>query len=166
MTLRGRDVIETYSFIGFSEPFSSWSHLIAAVAFLYMGYPLIKKGLGNRLRVFSLSIFTFSLVFLFSMSGVFHLLEGNTLGWEVLMRLDHAAIWVLIAGSLHSSSHYIIPRLLALGFFTFNMDRSHNWVSAKNCFFCRYSPLGKCYNVSWFRLDGCAQCLESHTPLW
>ncbi|MCB0391633.1 MAG: hemolysin III family protein [Bdellovibrionales bacterium] len=99
----------TFEFIGFSEPFSSWSHLLAAVGFLYLGIPLLKKGQGNGLRVFSLAVFTFSLVFLFSMSGVFHLLERNTTGWEVLQRLDHAAIWVLIAGSF-TPVHIILFR--------------------------------------------------------
>ncbi|MCB0355620.1 MAG: hemolysin III family protein [Bdellovibrionales bacterium] len=100
---------EVYSFIGFSEPLSSWSHLLAAFMFLLLGIPLIKKGRGNTLRVISLVIFTFSLVFLFSMSGVFHILSKNTLGWNVLIRLDHAAIWVLIAGSF-TPVHIILFR--------------------------------------------------------
>ena len=50
---------QTFAFIGFSEPFSSWSHLLAAVVFLYLGYPLLKKGQGNALRVFSLGVFYF-----------------------------------------------------------------------------------------------------------
>lgn len=100
---------ETLPFLGFYEPLSSWTHLLAALAFFCMGFPLIKKGRGNTLRVGSLVIFTFSLVFLFSMSGVFHLLDSHSLGGRVFMRLDHAAIWVLIAGTF-TPVHIILFR--------------------------------------------------------
>lgn len=84
---------------GFSEPFSSISHLLAAVAAFFLSFWLYSKGSGNRTRFFSLFIFSFSLVFLFSMSGVYHLLEPGHRPRAVLQRLDHAAIWVLIAGT-------------------------------------------------------------------
>lgn len=84
---------------GFSEPVSSLSHLMAALAAFIGIYFLYKRGSGNRTRFFSLSVFSFSLIFLFSMSGVYHLLEPGGLPREVFRRLDHAAIWVLIAGT-------------------------------------------------------------------
>lgn len=85
--------------LGFSDPISSWSHLLTAVLALLGGYLLIAKGRGNGWRVFSLSVYTFSLVFLFSMSGVFHLLPRESISRAVLQRLDHAGIWLLIAGT-------------------------------------------------------------------
>lgn len=84
---------------GFSEPVSSWTHLLAAgIAFLGTFF-LMYKGRGNWLRLFALFVFSASLVFLFSMSGVFHLLEPGYLPRVVFQRLDHAAIWTLIAGT-------------------------------------------------------------------
>ncbi|MCB0370046.1 MAG: hemolysin III family protein [Bdellovibrionales bacterium] len=84
---------------GFSDPISSWSHLLSSMAAFIGGYFLISKGRGNSWRVFSLSVYTFSLVFLFSMSGVFHLLPKESISRAVLQRLDHAGIWLLIAGT-------------------------------------------------------------------
>lgn len=94
---------------GFCEPFSSWSHLLAAAASL-LGYAfLYRRGRGNALRVVSLIVFTFSLVFLFSMSGVYHLLETGSASWIVFERLDHAAIWVLVVGTF-TPIHIILFR--------------------------------------------------------
>jgi channel protein (hemolysin III family) len=86
-------------FLGFSDPFSSWSHLFAAALALVGAGALLDRGRGNAARLFSLSVFSFSLVFLFSMSGVFHLLTRDSISRGVLQRLDHAGIWVLIAGT-------------------------------------------------------------------
>ena len=47
----------------------------------------------------SLAVFAFSCVLLLSLSGVYHLLTPETAARGVLLRLDHAAIFVLIAGS-------------------------------------------------------------------
>ena len=84
---------------GFSDPFSSLSHLIAAFVFLVFGIKLIYLAAGHRAWVFAVSIYVFSVVFLLSMSGVFHLLEHESLGRAVLQRLDHAGIFGLIAGT-------------------------------------------------------------------
>jgi len=90
---------EIFSIPGFSEPFSSMSHLFAAVIMFVMGIVLIWKGKGSQNRIITYSIFTFCGVFLLSMSGVFHLLEPNSTGRHVLQRLDHAGIFLLIAGT-------------------------------------------------------------------
>lgn len=84
---------------GFSEPFSSLSHLFAAFCFFLGGIFLIFKSHRNTLRTWTLIIYTFSLVFLFSMSGVYHLLEPAGTARYVLRHLDHAGIWILITGT-------------------------------------------------------------------
>ena len=84
---------------GFSDPFSSLSHLIAAFVFLVFGIKLIYLAAGHRAWVVAVSVYVFSVVFLLSMSGVFHLLEHESLGRAVLQRLDHAGIFGLIAGT-------------------------------------------------------------------
>lgn len=96
-------------FAGFSDPVSSWTHLLAALAALIGGVALVHKGRGNGARITSLVVFSFSLVFLFSMSGVFHLLERGGVARGVLQRLDHAGIWVLIAGTF-TPIHVILFR--------------------------------------------------------
>jgi channel protein (hemolysin III family) len=84
---------------GFSDPISSLSHLVGAVAFLILGGFLIARGGNDWRRVASLAVFAFSCVLLLSVSGVYHLLTPETAARSVLMRVDHAAIFVLIAGS-------------------------------------------------------------------
>jgi channel protein (hemolysin III family) len=94
---------------GFSEPFSCWSHLLAAVASLVGTFFLLKRGRGNFWRQSSLLVFSCSLIFLFSMSGVYHLLEPGGSPRMVLQRLDHAAIWILVAGTF-TPIHVILFR--------------------------------------------------------
>lgn len=94
---------------GFSEPFSSLSHLLTAGVALLGYYFLYQKGRSNSSRIFALSLYTFSLLFLFSMSGVYHLLDSAYLPHHVFQRLDHAAIWVLIAGTF-TPMHMILFR--------------------------------------------------------
>jgi len=84
---------------GFSDPVSSMTHLAGAATFSVLGAFLIARGRGDPWRVASLAVFVFSCVLLLSLSGVYHLLTPGTAARGVLLRLDHAAIFVLIAGS-------------------------------------------------------------------
>ena len=84
---------------GFSDPFSSISHLVGVLVALYFSVNLIHHTGGRRSSVISVVVFLFSVVFLLSMSGVFHLLEHESFGRTVLQRLDHAGIFALIAGT-------------------------------------------------------------------
>jgi len=94
---------------GFSDPVSSLTHLGGAVVFAILGGFLIARGRGDAWRIFSLVVFTVSCVLLLSLSGVYHLLTPATAGRSVLLRLDHAAIFVLIAGSF-TPVHVILLR--------------------------------------------------------
>jgi channel protein (hemolysin III family) len=84
---------------GFSDPVSSLTHLGGAVVFAILSLVLLHRGRGNAGRMLSLGVFAFSCVLLLSLSGTYHLLSPGTAGREVLKRLDHAAIFGLIAGS-------------------------------------------------------------------
>jgi len=94
---------------GFADPFSSLSHLLGAVLFAGLTVPLVRRGAGNAGRVASLLVFCFGAVFLLSISGVYHLLDPNGTARLVLRRLDHAAIFVLIASSF-TPVHVILFR--------------------------------------------------------
>jgi channel protein (hemolysin III family) len=93
---------------GFSDPVSSLTHLAGAVVFAILSAFLIARGREAR-QVISLVMFAFSCVLLLSLSGVYHLLSPGTAGRSVLLRLDHAAIFVLIAGSF-TPVHVILLR--------------------------------------------------------
>jgi channel protein (hemolysin III family) len=91
--------VDTISFLGFSEPISSIVHLLSALFFLVAGTTMIYKSNLHRLPLAGMVIYIFCAVFLFSMSGVYHLLEKETTANYVLRILDHAGIYLMIAGS-------------------------------------------------------------------
>lgn len=94
---------------GFSDPVSSVTHLAGAAVFAVLAVALLRRGRGARGRLAALSVFAFSCVLLLSLSGVYHLLSPDTPGRDVLKRLDHAAIFLLIAGSF-TPVHIILFR--------------------------------------------------------
>jgi channel protein (hemolysin III family) len=91
--------IPTFPIPGFSDPVSSLTHLLGAFAFACLTPLLLFKGRGDPGRVASLGVFAFATVSLFSLSGTYHLLSPGTAGRAVLQRLDHGAIFVMIAGT-------------------------------------------------------------------
>lgn len=110
--------VELVAIPGFADPFSSLSHLVGAVIFLALSLSLLKRGaaaakndsfIEGKRRVLSLCIFAFAAVLLLCMSGVFHLLPSGTPARAVLRRLDHAAIFILIAGT-YTPIHTILFR--------------------------------------------------------
>jgi channel protein (hemolysin III family) len=92
-------VADLYHLPGFSEPFSVITHLLGAVVFLILGVRLLRRGRGNCSRVVFLGIYAVFCVLLLSMSGVYHMMVRGGGAHRVLERLDHGAIFVLIAGT-------------------------------------------------------------------
>lgn len=97
---------------GFSEPVSSMTHLFGTVPFTVAAGFLLwhtarRKPCGYNLVWVSLLIVCS--LFMLSMSGVFHLLEPGGTARAVLQRLDHAAIFAMIAGTF-TVAHAILFR--------------------------------------------------------
>lgn len=84
---------------GFYDPLSAISHLCGSALFLVLGGLLLRRGRGDPLRLTFLSVYAFACVFLFSMSGVYHMMTGGGTARAIMARLDHAAIFVLIAAT-------------------------------------------------------------------
>jgi len=127
---------------GLSDPFSAVTHLVAAVVCVVLGVVLLHRGRGNAGRMLSLGVFAFSCVLLLALSGAYHVLAPGTGGREVLKRLDHAAIFGLIAGSF-TPVHAILFRgawrwgmlvaiwgaaIAGLTIKTLNFDTTPEWV--------------------------------------
>jgi channel protein (hemolysin III family) len=94
------DAITIYPIPGFSEPVSCFTHLLGASVFLVLGIVLVRRDHGHWGRVAALGTFAFGSVFLLSTSGIYHLLAPHGAPRAVLQRLDHAAIFFVIAGTL------------------------------------------------------------------
>ena len=78
---------------------ASLTHLFGALAFALLGVGLIRRGQGDRLRVAALVIYVSGVVFALSLSGIMHFVDRDSLARGVLIRLDHAAIFFLIAAT-------------------------------------------------------------------
>ena len=86
------------SILGFADPISSWLHLLGAVFFAVLGALLVSRARGNSQLQAFLVVYSICLVFVLSASGVYHLLPRGG-GRSVMLRLDHAAIFALMAGT-------------------------------------------------------------------
>ncbi len=100
---------QVISISGFADPFSSLSHLLGAVMFSIFSVFLLRRGWGDPLRFASLVIFCCGTVFLLAVSGINHSISNTGAGHFFLQRLDHAAVFFLIACSF-TPIHVILFR--------------------------------------------------------
>jgi hemolysin III len=92
-------VLVLFHLPGFDEPFSAISHLVGTAIFLVLGYILLLRGRGDLARLAYLGIYAVSCVLLFSLSSVYHMTARGGPANQIMDQLDHAAIFVLIAGT-------------------------------------------------------------------
>jgi len=107
-----------YSIAGFTDPFSSIVHYIAAFIFMIIGLYLLLKKTGNKREFISVGILVISTVAMLSLSATYHLLDLGSTGRAVLQRLDHAAIFVLIAGTFTPIHSILFQGFLRWGILT------------------------------------------------
>ncbi|QSE96449.1 PAQR family membrane homeostasis protein TrhA [Fulvivirga lutea] len=107
--------MKNYSILGFEEPVSSWTHLLGAFVVLLLTIKLFMKGGAGRRYPAAIIIYSISCVFLLSMSGVYHLLPRDTSARYVLRVLDHAGIFLLIAGTLIAVHEILFSGLMKWG---------------------------------------------------
>jgi hemolysin III len=93
------------------EPVNGLMHLIAAIMALLGLVGLLILGHNNLVKVIALLIYGISLVLMFSSSATYHLVDARPRIMLFLRKLDHASIYVLIAGTytpicLHFFSGY------------------------------------------------------------
>lgn len=84
---------------GFCQPVSSLSHIAAAAAALVGGVPLVRLARGCRLRSAAVAVYVFCVVATLAISGTYHAVSRGCVARDVLQRMDHFAIWLLIAGT-------------------------------------------------------------------
>jgi hemolysin III len=78
---------------------STYSHLLGVVLSLVALVALVVQSADNPARVVAFSIYGVSMVLLYSASTMYHWLHVSPRAEDLLKRLDHAAIFILIAGS-------------------------------------------------------------------
>lgn len=83
----------------FREPINGLTHLAAALLALVGSVALLVVGWGSPAKVASLSIYGISLVLMFLASATYHLVKARPQIILALRKLDHSAIYLLIAGT-------------------------------------------------------------------
>lgn len=81
------------------EPVNSLTHWGGALLALIGLIALLLVGWGTPERIVSLMIYGLSLIFLFSASATYHMVQVKEKALEVFRKIDHAAIYCLIAGT-------------------------------------------------------------------
>lgn len=83
------------------DPGSAITHLIAMIGAIICSFPLITKSIrsGNHLATIAMTVFILSMIFLYAASTLYHSLDISAKVNLVFRRIDHAMIFVLIAGS-------------------------------------------------------------------
>ena len=89
---------EIVSFI-FRDPVSAGTHLLWCLLAMYVTALLWRLSRGNWLHQWSTGVFGLSMVLLYGASGVYHAVLGPKYLLPYLQKLDHSAIYVLIAGT-------------------------------------------------------------------
>lgn len=84
---------------GLREPVNSVTHMIGAGLAVIVTVVLLFVADGGVLTYFALSVFGLSSVMLFTASTLLHAVRAGPVGEVWLRRFDHAAIFVLIAGT-------------------------------------------------------------------
>ena len=83
------------------DPVSSLTHLSAAVLAVFVTLLFVRLTWYDRAKCRSMLVFGLSMVVLYTASGVYHAINlpfDSTAVW-VARRIDHSAIYILIAGS-------------------------------------------------------------------
>ncbi len=96
------------------DPLASITHLLGAAVFAWMTLLLVRRGKcgddrGRTTRVFCLLVFGVAAVVLLLASSLFHMPPLHCPARETLRRIDHAAIFALIAATF-TPAHGILYR--------------------------------------------------------
>lgn len=85
---------------GVTEPFSAASHLLPIAVFAALAPRLWRRAQGYRGRPAAIGLFVFAVLFMFSMSTLYHLMPHGSDARGVMLRMDHAGIFMLIASTV------------------------------------------------------------------
>ena len=101
----------------YREPVNGFTHLFAAVMAVFGTVWLAAMTWGDTPRAVAVLVFGFSLIVIYVASSTMHLFNGSPAMLERLVRLDHAAIYIGIAGGYTPFIYHLLDgewRLLML----------------------------------------------------
>ncbi len=121
------------------EPFNAITHMLGALVALVGGTALVVASAGDPWRMLSFAVYALASLTLFSASTLLHGVRAGPALAEWLRRADHAAIFVLIAGS------YTPIALVTL------RDHAPGWTWPLLSTVWAFAVLGVLFKVFWFR---------------
>ncbi|MBM3993955.1 MAG: DNA-binding protein [Planctomycetes bacterium] len=124
-----------YHLPGFHEPFSAISHLFGAFVFLILGAILLVRSRDNPRGLIYLAVYSSSVVLLLAMSGVYHMMVRGGMAHQVFQRLDHCAIFFLIAGTFTPALGILLEGWMRWGPLVFIWAAAIAGVTLKSIFF-------------------------------
>lgn len=92
--------MSTEPLAGIADPFSMLTHSLGALVALAMARRLIERGRGRPGARIALAVFAGGCILVLVTSSVYHVFGHGTPVGSVFQRLDHAAIFILIAGTI------------------------------------------------------------------
>ena len=161
---------QSIAIAGLSDPASALTHLGGALLFGVLSILLIRRAArsptpdssSRRARVLAVSIFAAATVLALVTSGLFHLCQPGSAKRAMMLRLDSATIFLLIAAT-YTPVHTILFRgVWRWGFLAFIWSVSIGCLSFKTIYFDdvpRWLSLGAYLCMGWFSV-------LSATRLW
>ncbi len=116
-----------------ADPFSTATHLAGAIIAALLAWPTARRGVTRAARI-ALLIFAGSAVTLMLASATFHALPDGA-ARDLFRRLDHAAIFILIAGTFTPLHTILFRGLLRWGVLAFIWTAAAAGVAVKTVFF-------------------------------
>ncbi len=81
------------------DPFSMMSHLVGALLSLVATFVLVRRARRNDMAGVGVGMYGLMMVTAFSASALFHFVDASSPRYELYNKLDHSAIFLMIAGT-------------------------------------------------------------------
>lgn len=91
--------IDPTPFMGIADPISATLHLGGAMVFAVLAFGLLVQAYGEPRRFAAVVIYVCGVLYVLTVSGLFHALARETAARHLLQVMDHAGIFFLIAAS-------------------------------------------------------------------
>lgn len=101
--------------LAITDPVAALSHAVGAIAFAIFTAPLLRRGRGSTIRLVALAVFAATALLLLAASTAFHAAPMGSATRAVLQRVDHGAIFLLIAGTFTGIHAILFTGLMRWG---------------------------------------------------
>lgn len=88
------------------EPVNTWTHFVTFIAAIVGLMFLIVLTRENMTKLITMTVYGISLIFLYGASSMYHWIQTTAEKETLLKKIDHIAIYVLIAGSYTPVFYY------------------------------------------------------------